>query len=221
MMLQNYIETDFPFLKGGDTIAQAIDILESANSKGLPVIKDNKVLGVVNLDLLYSITNEELRIEKLVDTEHKAITIEVNSHLFHAVGLMNVHKLHIIPVVDEQENYVGILTLDKMLPFLGSNPNQFSEYGILVLEMGTRNYSLSEISKIVEMHNAHIIQSLITQDENSELLDVHLKINKADLKDIILSLERYEYFVKSVFHQSEYDIDFKEKINAFLDYLKI
>lgn len=221
MILHAYIDSEFPLLNSSDTIAQAIDLVEDSDFRELPVLKKNKLLGVVTLNQLYNSLNEEMKVESLLETDHKMISLKENSHPFHALHIMKTHKIQVLPVIDEEDNYVGVLTVERLLPFLGSNQYQLSDYGVIVLEVGTRNYSLSEISKIVEINNAIIVQSIISQEENSELLDVHLKINKSDLKEIILTFERYEYNIKSVYHQSEYEIDLREKVNAFLDYLKI
>lgn len=221
MILHTYIDSEFPIIKNSDSVALAIDLVENSGHRELPVLKKNKLLGVVSINQLYNSLDEEMKVENLLETEHKMISLKENSHPFHAIHIMKSHKIQVLPVIDEDENYVGVLTIEKLLPFLGSNQYQVSEYGVMVLEVGTRNYSLSEISKIVEINNAVIIHSIISQEENSELLDIHLKINRSDLKEILLTFERYEYNVKSVYHQSEYEIDLREKVNAFLDYLKI
>jgi acetoin utilization protein AcuB len=221
MILHTYIDSEFPLLKNSDSIAQAIDLVENSGFRELPVLKKNKLLGVVTLNQLYNSLDEQMKVESLLETDHKMISLKESSHPFHALHIMKTHKIQALPVIDEEDNYVGVLTVERLLPFLGSNQYQIIDYGVIVLEVGTRNYSLSEISKIVEINNAIIVHSIISQEENSELLDVHLKINKSDLKEIILTFERYEYNIKSVYHQSEYEIDLREKVNAFLDYLKI
>lgn len=221
MILHTFTDIAFPYLRSSDTASRAIIVIEDSGHKDLPVIKNKKFLGIVSLDQLYNIMSDEIVVEQIVDPATQKLTIKENSHPFHALHLMKQHNTNFLSVVDEKNEFLGVLTLDKLLAFLGSNHYRSHDYGIIVLEVGARNYSLSEISKIVEINNAHIVHALVNQEESSELLDVHLKINKSDLKEIIMTFERYEYHVKAVYHESEYDVDFKEKVNAFLDYLNI
>jgi len=52
-------------------------------------------------------------------------------------------------------------------------------------------------------------------------MQVSLKINKNDLKDIQQSFERYQYTVLAVLHQSEYENQLQERYDSLMRYLEV
>ena len=97
--------------------------------------------------------------------------------------------------VDENNNYLGctdLLYLMSQITAVGS----IKEVGaILVLKMGIRDYSLTEIARIVEENNAKILSSYITSKQDSTEIEVTLKINTVELDKIIATFERYDYTI--------------------------
>ena len=72
--------------------------------------------------------------------------------------------------------------------------------GIIELQMCENNYSLSQITQIIEGNDARIL-SLYTwkPDESTTELNVTIKVNKVDLSAIFQTLTRYNYDIKATF----------------------
>ena len=94
--------------------------------------------------------------------------------------------------------------------------------GILVLEMADNDYSLTEISNIVESNNARILSLYLSNPPESQKLSVTMKINLNDLTAIIETFIRYKYTISASYMNSQ-DMDefYQYRFDEFLNYLNI
>ena len=106
-----------------------------------------------------------------------------------------------------------------------STPEQFTEISenensLIILEIPLKDYLLTEIARIVESNNAHIIAlSVFPISGNSELL-VSLKLNISDLSTVLRSFERFNYNVVYYYMKEGEVTDIqKERLDELLYYL--
>lgn len=104
-------------------------------------------------------------------------------------------------------------------------PEQFSELSeaensLIILEMPIKDYTLTEIARIVESNNAHVISlSTLPISGGSELL-VSLKLDISDLTTILRSFERFNYNVSYFFmKEGEVTDKQKERLDELMYYL--
>ena len=92
--------------------------------------------------------------------------------------------------------------------------------GILVIEVNENDYSLTEISQIVEGNDAKILSLYISSPEDTTKMDVTLKINRTDLTSIMSTFERYEYSIKASYMKNdEAEKLYEERFDMFMRYL--
>ena len=96
----------------------------------------------------------------------------------------------------------------------------FSENGaLLVVQVNEKNYSMTEICKIVESNNAKIygcyISSIIEDD-----IQVTLKISSDNLSSIDETFERYGYNVVHKYYDDEKEELLKDRFGFFQKYLE-
>ncbi|MDF1867471.1 MAG: CBS domain-containing protein, partial [Saprospiraceae bacterium] len=98
----------------------------------------------------------------------------------------------------------------------------FSDTGsIVVLEIGRRDYSMTEISRIVESEGAVILSSFITSEQDANLIEVTIKINRQNIQNIISTFERFNYSIKASFNEQEYLESLQERYDSLMSYLSI
>ncbi|NNE30644.1 MAG: CBS domain-containing protein, partial [Saprospiraceae bacterium] len=98
----------------------------------------------------------------------------------------------------------------------------FMEPGaVIVLEMSKRDYSLSELSRIVESEHAKILSSYITTNLDSERIDVTIKINRQEISRILASFERFEYQVKASFQEGDFYDSLRDRYDSLITYLNV
>ena len=97
----------------------------------------------------------------------------------------------------------------------------WSETGsILVIELNNNQYSLSEISHIIEAEQGMVISSIISRPSESKIV-LTLKVNKLDVTRIVAALRRYEYDVTGSYSEEEVVDNFKERYDAFMRFLDV
>jgi len=90
-----------------------------------------------------------------------------------------------------------------------------------VLEMEKRDFSFSQLGKLVESNDANISQLNTYYDKNLNVVLVTLKINKMEIADIVATFQRYEYSVKYYFGEESYENELKNNYDHLMNYLNI
>jgi len=130
-------------------------------------------------------------------------------------------NLTVIPVLNDEGDYMGLITIEDLLRKLADTGSITQPGGVLVLEMAPRDYSLSEISRLIELENAMILSSFISSPYGTNNLELTLKLNKEDLKHIVATLERFGYDVTSSFYESEFIDTLNDRYEGLMRYLDV
>lgn len=220
MLARDLITDEIPPLKVSDTGIKALRWMDEFKVWHLPVIKNSVYLGLVSeSDLIDNAPSEEI-ISKIKPNYIPAFVTE-NQHVFEVIKTISEMNLSVIPVLDEKKNYLGSISIHHLMNAIAAMPVVGEPGGIIILEMNQHDYSLSEISRIVEGNDAKIIGTFITSHPDSTKMEVTVKINKGDLSAILQSFERFKYNVKATYHQSEHKDALKDRFDALMNYLNI
>ena len=209
----------FPLSKS-DSGNTALQLMENFKLSELPLVDGAEFLGLVKesdlldmSDLAESIGTQKLALERPI--------VFAYEHIYEVLGKMALHKLSLIPILDEKSQYVGVITMPKIIDSISNLAAIRDIGGILQLELNVNDYSLSEISSIVESNGAKILSLYIHTHNDSTKMDVTIKINKTDLSAIIQTFNRYNYTVVATFHKSEMEDQTKKRFNEFMHYLNM
>jgi acetoin utilization protein AcuB len=213
------ISSTIPTLNLEDPVAQALELMSEFHVSQLPVVDNEKYLGLVFEEDLMNV--DENAALKTIDTHFSKVAVNANSHFIEAVQTVNDYNLSIVPVVDKESEFIGVIPSDTLLRELGKITGASIPGGVIVLEMEQRNFSFSELSKLVETNDAQITQLNSYWDNNSSSFLVTLKINKFEISDIIATFQRYEYTVKYYFGEELYVNELKSNYDHLMNYLNI
>lgn len=220
MIARNIISQSIPPLKQTDTGQKALSWMSEFFLQQLPVVDGTKFLGIITEYDILDQKDPEAAIEdmplKLTD-----IKIAETDHIYEAIKAMQKSKLSIMPVVDAQDKYLGIITQESLINFFASASALQEPGGIVVLEVNQNDYVLTEIAQIVEANDASILNLYVNQVPNSSGLEITLKLNRADLEAIIQAFERYEYSIKAFYQEEDYSEFLQERYDSLMNYLNI
>lgn len=219
MLNKELISATIPTLNLKDSVFQALELMSEFHVMQLAVVADEKYLGFVSEDDLMNV-DENLTLQSLEARFSKA-AVRANTHFMEAVQLVNDHNLSIIPVVEPENVFAGVITAADLLKQLGKTTGASEPGGIIVLEMEQRSFSFSEISKLVETNDAQITQLNTNWDTNTGSFIVTLKINKFEISDIIATFQRYEYQIKYYFGEELYENELRSNYDHLMNYLSI
>lgn len=218
MIASELISYDIPPLKLTDTGSKALEWMEEFKVKDMPVIDKNKYIGIIEESDVLDRNNIEDKINSYNLNFRKPFVYQ-NQHLFEVIAQLVENEVDILPVLNEQEDYIGLITTSAILEFFAKTVSISNQGSIITLELNINDYSLAEISKIVESDDAKILASFITSHIDSTKLEVTLKINKTDITRILHTFDRFNYTVTASYNESEYHEDLKNRYDEFMRFL--
>ena len=207
-------------LKTSDTGKTALGWMDEHKVSHLPIVNDEVFLGLISEQDIYNLnTVDEPLGNHSLSLEHPFVNEHQN--IYDVLKLIDGQKLTLIPVLDDQQKYLGAITMRNLVSFLAGTFSVDNPGGVIVLELSAQDYSLTEISKIVESNNAKILSTFITSHKDSTRFEVVVKVNKVELGAILQTFDRYGYFVKATFGEDEDQEDMKERFDSLMNYLNI
>lgn len=219
-MVASELITDIIFpVKTSDTGDVALNIMADAHISHLPIVNRRQLLGVVSeSDILSHDTFEPIGSYRL--SLIRAFVKE-NAHVFEIMEVLAKNELTIVPVINDEEEYIGVVTAENLLKFFAESFSFQEQGAIIVVDISEKDYYLSELARIIESENTQIISSFITRDKNSTNMLITLKLNRRDIGGIISALNRYDYKIRATFTEGEYIDGLKERFENFMHYLNI
>lgn len=219
MVAENLISTAVLPLRTSDTGKLSLASMENFNVRHLPIVNDRQLLGVISEeDILVHNVNEPIGSYKL-SLIHSFV--KKADHIYEVMRLLAEHQLTVIPVVDDEGDYIGMVSLEDVLNYFAKTA-AFSESGsIVVLEFQQRAYSLAEIARLVEAENATILSTFVTSHPEDSLVEVTLKINRQDIHNILNAFNRFGYEIKASFNEEEYLESLQGRFDALMTYLNV
>lgn len=93
---------------------------------------------------------------------------------------------------------------------------------IISIYLHEKDYMMTQIANIIETNNAKILGSyILSTPEILAEIEVVIKINRSDIRDIIQTFERYEYKVNVMLDNDGFQDDMHDRFNQFMNYLNI
>lgn len=221
MTAHTLIAFDIPALSGEQTGRDAFHLLSDYHVKHLPVVEDGRLIGILSEEDIFNHGLSD-QISSYDFSMVRRFAVREDEHLFEVMRVMGDNRLTVIPVVDAEGRYLGLIAQNDLLRYFATTAS-FTEHGaVLVLEMAQRDYTLGAIAHIVEDEGAKILSAFVTSSsEDPENVELTLKLNRHDMSRVIASLERHSYHVKHTFTEIEPSDGMKERYDSLMHYLNI
>jgi CBS domain-containing protein len=148
--------------------------------------------------------------------------VYADQHIYDVVEVGSRLKLTVIPVLDKNEDYLGLITQSDLLHRFADLIAVHNPGGMIELELLPQDYSLSEIARIVEDADAKILSLYVSQPVGAERLCIAIKLNRTDLTPVISAFDRYDYSIKTTYMgDNAYDDTVKRNYDALMKYLNM
>jgi predicted transcriptional regulator len=211
------LSSEIPSLSAHDEPLNALDLMDQFRISHLPVVENGKLLGLISEDALMDLESLHgdpgglplLNSHVLPDT-----------HILDILKIISEQHLSIVPVIDSDNNYLGAIRLEDLVEQMTEMQGANQRGGIIVLEMWDKDYSMQQISRIIEENNAKILSTSVSPGEGGKI-EVNIKINQPDLNAIISSFERFGYNVKATFQELAYTEDLRKRYDELMRILNI
>lgn len=214
------ISDSIPPLRTSDTIQKVMDRMAEFRVRHLPIVNDKQFLGLISDGDLVEISDLSFPVGGLSLSLYNPFVFE-EQHIYDVIRLFYEQKLSIVPVLDSNKNYKGLISINAMMEHIATITSVKEPGGIIILEINNRNNSLAHISQIVESDNAQILSSYVQSFPDSTRLEITLKLNRTDLSTILASFLRYDYHVKATFNDTKSDDGTSDRYDQLMNYLDI
>jgi len=197
---------------------KALEMMDQFRINHLAIVKNNFYLAIVSDKEIMNWYSEDECIEEHLNNLASP-HVKYNQHLFDIIEVLEKNNLSIVPVLDEKNQYLGVITSRKLMYSIAKSATIQSPGGVIVLEMNNNDYSLTEIANIIESNNTRILSSYIISKPNSTNIEVTIKLNKKDITAIIKDFERRGYSISASYKEEEADEDFLERYESLMRFL--
>lgn len=105
------IITDPFYLSRHHIVSDALELMERYRISGVPIIEDSgKLVGIItNRDIRFE-TDTSKKIDEVM-TKDKLVTGSIDTDMDQALEAMKTHKIEKLPLVDEDYNLIGLITI--------------------------------------------------------------------------------------------------------------
>lgn len=221
MIAEELINHMIPPLKPTDSINKGLNWMEELRVNQLPVVDNGDYVGLIGEDIIYKYNNHDALIKDL-QLIGQNVYVSYDQHFYDVLKLADRHGIEVIPVLGEENNFLGVVTMNDTLSAFAKSTAMKEAGGIFVLWMDQRDYSLTEISRLVESNNAKILSTYIAEDnQDPSKINVTIKVDKTDLTRIVATFERFGYRIVAKFQTAENQEIDKERLDILFKYLDI
>jgi CBS domain containing-hemolysin-like protein len=216
--ITNYITNDFRAIDSQETIASVQDFFADLNFSHFPVLENGTFIGSIAADDV-----------ETFDIDKKAIDYKYTLERFFArksmiwLDVLEVfakNHTNILPILDENNNYIGYYEIEDIMKFFQETPFLKEQGGIIIVQKGLLDYSMSEVTQIVESNNGKILGCFISEAD-VENVQITIKIGLGAINEIIQTYRRYGYEIISEHQEDNYINSLKERSDYLDKYLNI
>jgi len=208
-------------VRSSDSGKKALNYMDVNRVSHIPVVDESKYLGLVSDKLIYDLNLVEEPISKELDklnTTHA----HIDQHIFELAVLMYKLKISVLPVLDKDHYYIGSITLYDLARRFASLFSLQEPGGVLVLEMNMNDYSVAQITQIIESNDVKILSFFVDRNPGTNMLDVIIKLNTEELSAVVQALMRYDYNVKATYQDRSMLNDlYQDRYDQFMKFMNI
>jgi len=219
MLANQLITNTYPTVDPDDKVSLALQLMEDFDVQHLAVVDHNKYVGLVSKDDLLDADDSSSLVALTDELFTKAI--KSSEHFLSAIKLASQNSLTLVPVVNNEQEWVGAITCQELLKAATIFTGAEEPGAVIVLEMERKSYSFGEISRLVETNDAYITQFNTANEPETGLLIVTFRINKLEISDIISTFQRYEYSIRYYIGEEHYENELRYNYDNLMTYLKV
>ena len=218
-----YIDHSIPFLKSTDSVEKGLGWMGEYKLLNLAVVDSvtNEFLGLIPEMVLLNEEGNNVSIQD-VQLSFRESTVKLEDHIYDALAIVSTTGLDVVPVVDAENKFAGLLTSTVLLQCMSKISAISTHGGIIELMMNSYDYSMVEIARAVESNGAKILSSYISNtEEDVNKTKVLIKLNVSDLSLVVAEFQQLNYTIVAMYSDYEVPDTTEDNYRHFFKYLDI
>ena len=220
MISDLHVNNELEPLSPQETVGEALAKMNSLHLDLLPLVDGQQLVNYISIYDLEKV-DQEANLSSLPLFAPVLPYVNRMQHLLNALSHLKTLNLSLLAVLDENGHYFGILKTRDVVMALSRSLSVRAIGSIIVLRVKPVDYSLSDISRIIEYSDAKILGFLTFEVEGSSEIELHLKLNTTALKHVLATLERYDYRVIQYFNREDLIDDTDSRYENLMKYMDI
>lgn len=211
-------------LKASDAVVDALIRMSDAGEtiKAVVDFTTHKLLGHVSYSSLSKLKDNDGVVMQHLTKD--TIIISSSMHILDVANLMFRKNLSQVYITNNEQRFLGTAKKNDVLKAISLLLNTESDGAVIMVQVSSRDYQLSDLIRIVELEGVKIfgvgVQKVTTNEDFPEFR-LSIKLNQRDTSKVIHVLNRYGYVILSKTQTDENDIDLRDRADELMRYLSI
>jgi len=221
VLAEKMISETVPVIQPSDTGQRALNCMDVLRVSHLPVVRGKEYQGLISDKYIddFNLTDVPLDSQNL---QLPAPHVHLKQHIYEAATVIYKLNLSLLPVLDDEHNYFGSITLSDFSRQLCRILSVEEPGGVIILQTTRNNYSVSQISQIIEGNDAKILNLFVTRIEDTDNLEVTIKLDQVDISAVLQTFTRYDYQISAVYmDDSMLSSMYEDRLELLLRYMNL
>ena len=223
MRAKDLINYTIPPLKLSDVVEKVQDWFGEFHINELPIVENGKFVGFFSEEMLLDDITGAKTVGDFRLMRH-GLHVDQDVHYYQLLKKAHEAGSNLVAVLDDQEVYLGTVTIQDVVEAFSKMSSIHSPGTILVVSMPPKDYSMTDISRIIESEGGKILSSFVDDGQEAEPtgeIQVTIKLNLENGSNIVAALERYGYVISAIYGKGHEEIFEQERLDTLMRYLKV
>lgn len=216
MLVRDCVSSDFPFFKSTDSIYEAFAVAKKLAYSHVFVEQN----GIYQYAILAESDESGTSILLENSKERQFFFVKEDDFILQCIALFSKNNCNVLPVLNHEMQLVGNVALEDVLQELGRYPFFNNEGCFLIIEKESREFSVTEVSRIIEETGAKLYGFFVSDADTYDTQAV-IKISENQVNAIQQSLERYRYKMIRIFFKTNKENQQRERLNYLQFFLEL
>lgn len=217
-LLSEYINNDFKPFTPSESVGEIQDFFADSTYSHFPLLDNGVYLGCIS-----AVDSETFESGKSLHDYRYAFEgffVRDTMIWLDVLEVFARNNANVVPILDVNNRYIGYYEITDIIKFLNETPFLKETGGIIVVEKPAADYSMSQITQIVESNNGKLL-GVFVSEANGEKVQVTIKTTLGSVNEIIQTFRRYNYEIVSEHNEDNYLNNLKERSEYLDKYLNM
>ncbi|MDZ7758169.1 CBS domain-containing protein [Rhodohalobacter sp.] len=222
MLARELLNTEFTPLAPQDRISAALAKMDAWQTTRIPVreVTTGKLVGMISFEDIADIPDDSQEVNTV--ELNSSIYVYSGQHLFEVARKMLEFEVRLLPVVDMDGIYLGIVEKKDVLEAFSKMLNITTTGSVITVEVTKEDFTISELVHLIETEGAKILGLTVDQPLDDTLrLRISIKISHIDTSAVVSSLQRHGYHTTTENRNDLFQTDISSRADELLRYLDV
>ena len=215
MYVGNKMITDIISVFPEASISLAFQTMHERGVSQLPVVKNGKLVGLITETLLSEFTPSKAttlsiyelnyilgktKVDSIMQTD--IITCTEDMLIEEVAKLMNTHDINMVPVVNENQTLVGIISRSDIIEAFIEITGAMDPGSRITINSKDEAGKLAEISSIIREYGVNITHLTNFNNTSTNTTEIIIRLNTQDVTPIVKALEEKGYEIIRIDHNN-------------------